>query len=127
MTRNELMHLRLEKLVSSDLLSSREAQRFQELDEQMKTLASNSMEAFYNGREYARLLEKVIDGLVHIGEPLADKKKKLLSEEIGTMSPAVFLTPWEMTLDSLDETIPGMERVLAFYSPEDGTKASKNR
>lgn len=110
-----LLERRLAGLVARGRLSPREAERFRQLDEQMLGADAPAINAFHRGRDYRALLERVIDGLVELGEPLADKKKKLLLEEIGTMGPAVFLTPWEMTLASLDQKVGDLDRVLTFW------------
>lgn len=113
-----LLRLRLDRLVASGRLSARDAERFEGLDGQMQGQQAPAMDAFHRGREYRALLERIVDGLVELGEPFADKKKKVLLEEIGTMGPAVFLTPWEMTLASLDQRVGAVDQVLAFYSNE---------
>ncbi len=115
----QLLKMRLERLQAAGRLSRRDVERFLQLDAQMRGKSASAMDAFHRGREYRALLERVLDALVELGEPQAAKKKKLLLEEIGTMGPAVFLTPWEMTLEQLDQQIGGLEEVLTFYRHSD--------
>ena len=62
------------------------------------------------------LLEKVLQGLVKIGEPHSNEKLDAFLAEVGTMGPAVFLTPWDMTLFYLDEQIGSIKEVEEFYT-----------
>jgi len=53
--------------------------------------------------------------LVALNEPHAMEKRRIFIEKKGTMGPAVFLTPREMTLSYLDRQIGNAEDVARFY------------
>ncbi len=75
------------------------------------------LERFHNSNDdYLPLLERVLKGLVRLGEPGAREKLNLFLEERGATGPAVFLTPWELTLTQLDEEMDDLEEIAAFYS-----------
>jgi hypothetical protein len=57
----------------------------------------------------------VLEAAVKIGEPHAEDKRQAFIEEKGTMGPAVFLTPWDITLAYLDQTIGSFDDVAKFY------------
>jgi len=111
----KLLKKRIENLVDQGHLTRREADRFLELDEQMRTMERKAMSAFHQGREYRFILERVLDGLVEVGEPHARLKKNEFLAEIGTMGPGVFLTPWEMTIHYLDNQFGDFKDVLDYY------------
>jgi hypothetical protein len=111
----ELLEKRIETLVDHGHLTRREADRFLELDEQMRSMDRKAMRAFHQGREYRFILERVLEGLVAIGEPHAKEKHDEFLAEIGTMGPGVFLTPWEMTIHYLDKQFGDFAEVLEFY------------
>ncbi len=112
--------MRLDTLVRRSLIARRDADRFVTLDAAMRAEVEerdrSGISAFHDGREYRVLLQKVVEGLDRIGEPHAPAKRTALMEEMGTMGPAVFLTPWEMTLDYLDERIGSTDDVERFHS-----------
>jgi hypothetical protein len=111
----ELLEKRIENLVDQGHLTRREADRFLELDEQMRSLDRKAMHAFHQGREYRFILERVLEGLVAVGEPHAQEKHGEFLAEIGTMGPGVFLTPWEMTIHYLDGQFGDFAEVVGFY------------
>jgi hypothetical protein len=111
----DLLKKRIDNLVDQGHLTRREAERFLELDEQMRSADRKAMSAFHQGREYRFILERVLDGLVDVGEPHAQIKKNEFLAEIGTMGPGVFLTPWEMTLHYLDQQFGNFADVAKFY------------
>ena len=115
MEREELLKTRIENLVDQGHLTRREADRFLELDEQMRSMDRKAMSAFHQGREYRFILERVLNGLVEVGEPHAKEKQNEFLAEIGTMGPGVFLTPWEMTIHYLDKQIGNIADVAEFY------------
>ncbi len=65
--------------------------------------------------EYMRLLYKVLKAAVKAGEPHSRKKLQDFIEEKGTQGPAVYNTPWDMTLADLDKHIGDIEEVASFY------------
>lgn len=104
MTHRELLDIRLETLTKHGLLSVGMANKFLQLDTKMtEHIDMPAMDAFHCGVEYQRLLKKVLELLIVIGEPGATEKLAWVHEEIATMGPAVFLTPWELTLADLDK------------------------
>jgi hypothetical protein len=111
----KLLNKRIENLLDQGHLTRREADRFLELDEQMRSTDRKAMRAFHQGREYRFILERVLNGLVDIDEPHAQEKQNEFLAEIGTMGSGVFLTPWEMTLHYLDEQFGNFADVLKFY------------
>lgn len=115
MNPEELLTKRIENLVDQGHLTRREADRFLELDEQMRSVERKAMSAFHLGREYRLILERVLDGLVAVGEPHAPEKQNEFLAEIGTMGPGVFLTPWEMTIHYLDKQFGDFTDVVKFY------------
>ena len=64
---------------------------------------------------YKRYLEKLLKALKTIGEPHADEKLQAVIEELATMGPAVFLTPWELTLKYLDAEYGNFNDIKEFY------------
>jgi hypothetical protein len=118
MDREELLRLRFERLMCASRLSPQDVARFRELDREMTDehlIARASMTAFHNGREYRSLLKKIVEGLVYVREPHADEKHSVLLQEMATMDPAVFLTPWEMTLEYLDRQVGSIADVEKEY------------
>ncbi len=118
MERAGLIDRRFERLLERGLLTRREAKRFRELDEAMsdeRRATRAAMGAFHDGREYQVLLLKIVDGLATLGEPHAAAKRTVIKEELATMGPGVFLTPWEMTLEYLDRHIGDAGEVEGWY------------
>lgn len=105
---SELLRRRIQQLIIQDFLSEEEGRIFQTLEQRMVDgpnggEALDLLEQFHLSDDlYVRLLEKVLEGLIEIGEPGAKEKYADFLEEKGTMLPAVYLTPWEVTLRDLD-------------------------
>jgi hypothetical protein len=101
---------RLKKLVGSGFLSQKDADRFEWLDKVMTGQATAKenewLSSFYRNEEYRKLLKKVLQAMVDADEPKAKEKLLAYHQEFGTMGPAVFLTPWELTLADLDSKFP---------------------
>ena len=118
---NGLLGKRLDNLVAKRLLRQKDATRFAELEVLMATEAGETSREmllrFHESNDtYLPLLQKVLKGLVRVGEPQADEKLSVFLEELGTVGPAVFLAPWEMTLTWLDEYVGSLDEVRRFYS-----------
>jgi hypothetical protein len=118
---NTLFTTRLAALVRRRILTGSEADRFTKLEGLMQSPTDGTDDAlmvrFHDSNDaYLPLLERVLRGLVRIGEPLAREKLDLFLEERGSQGPAVFLTPWEMTLTYLDDELGKLESISAFYS-----------
>lgn len=108
---------RFEKIAEKGCLSSQKLKLFQELEIELEEGANkNWLDAFHkNNGQYPRLLEQVLESLIKLGEPHAQKKYNSFLEEKGTMAPAVFLTPWDMTLEYLDKNIGDIAEIKKFY------------
>lgn len=104
MTHRELLDIRLDTLTKNGLLSVGMANKFLQFDtKMMEHKDMSAMDAFHCGADYQRLLKEVLELLIVIGEPGATEKLVWVHDEIATMGPAVFLTPWELTLADLDK------------------------
>jgi hypothetical protein len=100
------MRERLTCLVKQSFLTKKELEEFLLMEEKMVAGAKEKdwLRSFHlSNDDYLRLLKKVLKGLVKIKEPKADLKLQSFIEEYGSMLPAVFMTPWEMTLTDLDK------------------------
>jgi hypothetical protein len=107
-------------LIGRHLLTRSQAERFQELESLMHSPHGESegelLNRFHRSNDdYLPLLEQVLRGLVRLGEPWAQEKMNHFLEERGFQGPAVFLTPWEMTLTQLDEEVGRLDEVAVFY------------
>jgi len=95
---------RFKKLVDAGHISSLELEQFLLLEDLISSNHGEGwLKSFHHGEDYFRLLKKVLKGLLAIGEPKADLKLQAVIEEYGTMSPGLYMTPWELTLKDLDE------------------------
>ncbi|MDJ0765956.1 MAG: hypothetical protein QNJ97_23430 [Myxococcota bacterium] len=116
---SELMALRLKLLVGKGLISQQMADAFPRLEAAMNQgglLGENFLASYQKSDDlYKRYLEKITRALKAIGEPHAEEKHRIVVEELATMGPAVFLTPWEITLSYLDRTYGDMDDVMRFY------------
>ena len=117
----DLLQSRLEALIRRYHLSRSQAERFANLETVMNTPSGESdkemLKRFHQSNdEYLPLLERVLRGLTRLGEPGAAAKLDLFLEEFGAVGPAVFLSPWELTLRCLDENQGGVEEIESFYA-----------
>lgn len=109
---------RLERLARKTRLTPREVAQFEELEDKMNSgdTGADWLRSFHlSNDDYLRLLEKVLKAAVALGEPHAREKYQTFIEEKGSMSPAVFLTPWDLTLAYLDREVGEFEDVERFY------------
>jgi len=101
---------RISYLVSRELISQESATQFLKLEALFSTGNMKGIDwlEFYHlsNDEYVKLLEKVLKALCSIGEPWANEKLRYFNGELGLMSPGVYNTPWEITLDFLDKEVP---------------------
>ena len=99
---------RFDPLIKNGFLTQKELEEFLLLEEELNNGCSGRhwLESFHLSNDtYVRLLYKVLCGLVKIKEPGAKEKLQMFIEEKGSQGPAVFLTPWELTLKFLDEEV----------------------
>lgn len=105
-------------LVEAGCLTESESKKFLELETILNNPKKDKdwLSSFHCSNDsYRPLLEKVLKGLTFIEEPHSKEKYKEYMEELGTMSPAVFLTPWTMTLNYLDTNVGNIEEIKKFY------------
>lgn len=101
------------------MLNPQEIEQFIALEAKMNgggLMADNFITSYQKSDDiYKRLLLKLIQALEALGEPHAAEKRQAVLEELGTMGPALFLTPWEISLHYLDRTYGDFDRVVDFY------------
>ena len=109
---------RLDWLASRTRLTKRQAEEFEGLEDRMNSgrTGEDWLQSYHTSNDdYMRLLQRVLEAAVAAGEPHAREKLRAVIEEKGTMGPAVFLTPWEMTLAYLDREYGSFAEVAAHY------------
>lgn len=114
----DISEKRLERIAANKLMRQKDIETFRTLEAKMNSteLGSDLIKAFHTSSDsYPRLLELVLRALVSLNEPYAKEKYSLFLEEKGTMLPALFLTPWELTLDYLDKKVGKIEELKRFY------------
>ncbi|MDI6736966.1 MAG: hypothetical protein QME12_00430 [Nanoarchaeota archaeon] len=113
-----IIEKRLGALVKNGRLTEAQRNEFTQLEAYMESGERPGGPASFRKTNdaYIPLLEKVLRAMIAIKEPLAEAKYRIFIEEKGTMGPAVFLTPWDMTLSYLDRQIGNLEEVIKFYS-----------
>ena len=100
--------MRLESISQKADISPQDIENFVFLEDKMNCgdLADDWLRSFHlSNDDYMRLLQKVLKAAVKVGEPYAREKLQEFIEEKGSQGPAVFLTPWDMTLAYLDENV----------------------
>jgi hypothetical protein len=115
--------VRLATLVRRAALRLRDIEDFVGLEDRMNqgALGADWLRSFHLSNDaYMKLLHKVLKAAVKVGEPHAQAKLQHYVEELGTQGPAVFLTPWDLTLAYLDEHVGAFSEVAEFY----GVRAS---
>lgn len=113
-----IREMRLAALAERAYLRKRDIEEFVELEDRMNSgdLGEDWLRSFHLSNDnYMRLLQKVLKAAVKVGEPWAKEKLQVFVEEKGCQGPAVYLTPWDMTLAYLDQTEGRFEDVAAFY------------
>ena len=109
----------LDLLKKKGLVSEKTVAEFKELEEEMNKgglIGANFLSSYQRSDDiYKRLLIKIIEALADLGEPHAKAKLQIVIEELATMGPAGFLTPWELTLEFLDENHGDFGDVENFY------------
>jgi hypothetical protein len=114
----ELRRARLATFARRTRLTARQIAEFEDLEDRMNDgeTGADWLRSYYlSNDDYLRLLEKVLKAAVAVGEPHAREKHRAFIEEKGTMAPAVFLTPWDLTLAYLDREYGEMSDVARFY------------
>jgi hypothetical protein len=101
-----------------DKVSKEDVSKFLFIEETMNASSFKDgwLDSFHLTSDYMKILEKILKALMVIGEPGAEDKYLIFLEEVGTMAPAVFLTPWEVTLFHLDSTVGNFDEVVEFYN-----------
>lgn len=114
----QILVARLEKFAEKSLLTRKNIEEFQLLEEKMNSehVAEDWLRSFHLSNDnYMKLLQKVLESAIKVGEPHSKEKYQEFLEEKGSVSPAVFLTPWEVTLSYLDANIGNFSDVASFY------------
>ena len=115
----EVRNLSFENLVMRGLITQNLIVEFKELETQMGRgglLGENFLVSYQKSDDiYKRHLTKILEALKNLGEPHAAEKLKVVIEELATMGPAAFLTPWELTLSYLDREYGDFNDVVDFY------------
>lgn len=110
---------RLDRIARRTRMTSRQVAEFEALEDRMNSgdTGEDWLRAYHlSNDDYLRLLEKVLKAAVALGEPHSRDKLRAFVEEKGAMMPAVFLTPWDLTLAYLDQEYGEFDDVAAFYA-----------
>ena len=109
-----------EAILRDGLVDEQMLAEFKELEEAMNRgglIGDDFLSSYQRSDDvYKRHLKKILEALVTVGEPHSSEKLEAVVEELATMGPAVFLTPWEITLKYLDTYYGNFEDVIDFYS-----------
>jgi hypothetical protein len=115
----DVRDLSFETLIRKGLVSKRLIAEFKDLESQMVQggmMGDDFLVSYQKSDDiYKRQLTKVLEALRDIGEPHAGEKLRVVTEELATMGPAGFLTPWEITLSYLDREYGDFADVGNFY------------
>ncbi len=120
---------RIKTLLQRTRLSARDAREFVELEDRMNSgdTGEDWLRSYHlSNDDYMRLFQKVLEAAVQLGEPHAKVKLQAFIEEKGTMGPAVFLTPWDVTLAYLDREYGAFSDVADFYGVADASAVSRS-
>jgi len=115
----DLRTARLERYAKRTRMTSRQVAEFEDLEDRMNSgnKGQDWLRSYHvSNDDYPRLLEKVLKAAVAVGEPHAREKLQVFIEEMGIMGPALFMTPWDVTLAFLDKEYGEFDDVARFYS-----------